>query len=222
MLIETPLLWLASGAVLAFAFAVGFAVSCRHRRGRASRLVRGLLSALMLCFAAAIGLLCVSLLGYARLLQDADVARLEFRQLAPQRFELVLTARDMPAQRFELAGDEWQLDARVLRWQLPAALAGAPPLYRLERLSGRYADIDQEREAVRSVHSLSDHAFPDLWTLRRQFPEALAFVDADFGSAAYLPMLDGARYAVRLNPRGGLVAQPADEETRRKLREAGW
>lgn len=208
--------------MLAAVLGLGLAWSCRGRRGRVSRLVRALLSALMLCIAALLGLLGVSMLGYARLLQDADVAQLEFHQLAPQRFELGLAARDMPVQHFELSGDEWQLDARVLRWQLPAALAGAPPLYRLERISGRYADIGQEREALRSVHALSDRAFPDLWTLRRQFPEALAFVDADYGSAAYLPMLDGARYTVRLNPRGGLVAQPADEATRLKLREAGW
>jgi hypothetical protein len=214
--------WIVLLAAIPALCGLGFAWSCRGRRGRASRLIRALLASLMLCLAALLGLLGVSVLGYARLLQDADVARLELRELSPQRFELLLTARDMPVRRFELSGDEWQLDARVLRWQLPAALAGAPPLYRLERVSGRYSDLDQEREAQRTVHSLSDRAFPDLWTLRRQFPEALAFVDADYGSAAYLPMLDGARYTVQLNPRGGLVAHPADEATQQKLREAGW
>jgi hypothetical protein len=98
----------------------------------------------------------------------------------------------------------------------------APPLYRLERLSGRYGDPKQELEARRSVHPLAQEAFPDLWSLRRQFPQWLRFVDADFGSAAYLPLLDGARYRVSLSPRGGLVAQPADAATQRLLDQAGW
>ncbi len=46
--------------------------------------------------------------------------------------------------------------------------------------------------------------------------------DARWGSAAYLPMLDGASYRVSINPRGGLVAKPADEKTEALLRESGW
>jgi hypothetical protein len=143
------------------------------------------------------------------------------RQIDLQHYRVELSS-DSLARSFELYGDEWQLDARVLRWKLPAALAGAPPLYRLERLSGRYGDPKQELEARRSIHPLAQNAFPDLWTLRRQFPQALNFVDADYGSAAYLPLLDGASYQVSLSPRGGLIAQPADDATRELLRKAGW
>src|SRR5690606_22564180 len=121
-----------------------------------------------------------------------------------------------------VAGDQWQLDARVIRWSVPALLAGLPPLYRLERLSGRYVNLDQEREAERTVHALDARAFPDLWTLKRPHPGWLPFVDADYGSAAYLPLLDGARYTITLNARGGLVARPADDETAGLLRHAGW
>src|SRR5690606_2962664 len=121
------------------------------------------------------------LFGYARLLQEAEVATLSVQQLEAQRYAVELTRADGQRQRFELQGDQWQLDARVLRWKLPALLAGAPSLDRLERLSSRYVDIAQEREAPRSVHALDAQAFPDLWTLRRQFPQYLDFVDADFG-----------------------------------------
>jgi hypothetical protein len=217
-----PIWWLFLLALLPLLCGIGLALRCRHARSRVSWMLRALIAALLLSVAGLLGLLGVTILGYARLLQDHEVAQLQVRQIAPQQFELSLDARGQPTQRFELRGDEWQLDARVLRWQLPAALAGAPPLYRLERVSGRYSDLGQEREAQRTVHALSERSFPDLWTLRRQFPQALAFVDADYGSAAYLPLLDGARYSVQLSPRGGLVAKPADEQTRRLLRAAGW
>jgi hypothetical protein len=196
--------------------------SCRRRRAALATWIRGLLALVLLLIAALTALLGVSLLGYARLLQDAEVATLSVRQIEAQHFSVELLAPPHAPTRFELRGDEWQLDARVLRWNLPAALAGAPPLYRLERLSGRYRDVAQEREATRSVHPLAEQSLPDLWTLRQQFPQWLQFVDADFGSAAYLPLIDGARYRVSLSPRGGLIAQPADADTQRLLDENGW
>ena len=110
----------------------------------------------------------------------------------------------------------------VISWKLPALLAGAPPLYRLERISGRYRDIRAEREAERSVHALDEDALLDLWTIKQQFPRWLPFVDAHHGSAAYLPMLDGAQFEVTLGGRGGLVARPADDTTRLKLEQSGW
>jgi len=62
----------------------------------------------------------------------------------------------------------------------------------------------------------------DLWQMKKRFPDLLAFIDADFGSAAYLPLLDGARFQVTLAATGGLIARPADPETAAKLKAAGW
>ncbi|HEV2607864.1 MAG TPA: hypothetical protein VGT79_07770, partial [Xanthomonadaceae bacterium] len=143
-------------------------------------------------------------------------------QVAPQRFLATLTPEAGDSHTVDLQGDQWEVDARVVRWQLPARLAGVPPLYRLERISGRYLDTQKEREATRSLFDLTDAGQLDLWTLKRQFPEWLRFVDADFGSGAYLPMVDGGRFDLLLSPDGGLVAKPADQATRDKLRGMHW
>jgi len=45
---------------------------------------------------------------------------------------------------FILNGDEWQLDARILRWEPALQILGFNTIYRLERLNGRYSKIDQE------------------------------------------------------------------------------
>lgn len=222
MRLTDPLWLLLALALLPALLGLALAWSCRGRRGLFSKLHRGLWASVLLLLAALLAALGVSLLGYARLLQDGEVAEIAVRQLGVQHYRVELGTPDAPARSFELRGDEWQLDARVLRWSLPAALAGAPPLYRLERLSGRYGDPKQELEAPRSVHALAEAGLIDLWTLRRQYPGYVRFVDADFGSAAYLPLLDGARYRVVLSPRGGLVAQPADDATRQLLEQAGW
>lgn len=215
-------IWLCLAALLSLLPGVLLGWRWRRGRGWSSKLARLLASGLLMLAAALLGVLGAALFGYSRLLQEAEVATLSVQQLAPQHFAVQLETPDGQSQRFELRGDQWQLDARVLRWKLPALLAGAPSLYRLERLSSRYVDIAQEREAARSVHDLGAQAFPDLWTLRRQFPQYLDFVDADFGSGAYLPLVDQARYSVSLGPRGGLVARAADAETQALLKAQGW
>ena len=221
----SPYLYLLIPALACLLFALifggGLRRSLRQRRWGGA-LLRLLMLGAFLAAGLALLLLAGALFHFLELGGESRVATIALRQLEPQRWSARLETPDGQHRTFELLGDEWQLDARVIRWKLPALLAGAPTLYRLERLSGRYGDIKQEREAERSVHSLADDAFPDLWTLRRQFPQYLPFVDADYGSAAYLPMLDGARYDVSLGARGGMVARPADDQTRQLLEAAGW
>jgi hypothetical protein len=221
----TPFLLLLIPALACLLFALILMAGIRaalRRRKLGGALLRLLLGTSFLTSGLALLLLAGALYHFAELGREQRVASIALRQLEPQRWSARLETADGQHRSFELRGDEWQLDARVIRWKLPALLAGAPTLYRLERLSGRYGDVKQELEAQRTAYALADDAFPDLWTLRRQYPRYLPFVDADYGSAAYLPMLDGARYDVALGPRGGLVARPADDQTRKLLEQAGW
>ncbi|HEX5515631.1 MAG TPA: hypothetical protein VFY81_14630 [Gammaproteobacteria bacterium] len=160
--------------------------------------------------AASIGL---NFYTYQRLTYEQEVATLRFRQIAPQRYLVDLTTADRPTQRHELRGDAWQLDARVLKWRGTANLLGLDARYRLERLSGRYQNIDQERQAARTVHGLADNKGIDLFALVRDYPRWTPWLDTDFGSAAYLPMADGAEYRVSLT-QSGLIARPTNATAR--------
>jgi hypothetical protein len=221
----SPFLFLLIPALACALFALIFLSGlrrCLRRRRYGGAGLRALLVLGFLVAALGLGALAAALFHYFRLEGETRVAEIALRQIEPQRWSARLETPDGQHRSYELRGDEWQLDARLVRWQLPALLAGAPPLYRLERLSGRYGDVKQDREAQRTVHDLAADAFPDLWALKRQYPRYLPFVDADYGSAAYLPMLDGARYEVTLAPRGGLIARPADAATQRLLDASGW
>src|SRR5262249_623956 len=55
-----------------------------------------------------------------------------------------------------------------------------------------------------------------------QFPRWLPWIDADYGSAAYLPLVDGGKYTATLSAAGGLIARPADAATAEKLQASGW
>jgi len=186
------------------------------------RPVRRLFGLLLLALAGVSGLLALSLVQFARLTDDKPVAEVMVRQQGDGQFQLAARTPDQRMRDYTLYGDQWQIDAKVVRWRLPALLAGVPPLYRLERLSGRYQDTARERSATRSVHALDDWPAPDLAQVKRLVPNWLPFVDVQFGSAAYMPMFDGARYQVYLDPRGALFIRPADAATAERLKQLGW
>lgn len=165
-----------------------------------------------------------ALLGYRRLTTETTVATLDTRKIGEQRYAVRIEYPDGTRRSVDLAGDQWQLDARVIKWKPTAVVLGAPSLYRLDRISGRYANATQESERQRSAIALGE-ANPfnlDLLDLKQRFPQWMGWVDADYGSAAYLPLLDGARFRVTLAPAGGLVARPADAASEQKLHAAGW
>lgn len=159
-------------------------------------------------------MLAASLHSYARLTKEQEAARAVFRALAPKHYELLLVLRTEPARRFELRGDEWQIDARVLKWKGMGTVLGLDTLYRFERLAGRYADTTQEKSAPRTVHALPADAGFDLWALLKEHPRWLPLADALYGSAAYAPMADGAQYAVNVSTTGLLIRPLNDAATK--------
>lgn len=196
----------------------------RHWRAR-RHAAATLRAAWMLVFAALAALavgLGLALRGYRLLMAEEPIASLSARQTAPQQFALRIDFPDGSHRSAALQGDEWQLDARVIKWTPRAIELGARPLYRVDRLSGRFRDPNQAAATTPSVIDFSGERLIDLWQLKREFPQWLPWIDADYGSAAYLPLVDGANYRVTLSPVGGLIARPADAATAQKLREAGW
>jgi len=218
-----PVLIGLSVVLLLIALGHGFAVR-RHWRARrhAASLHRGawlLVFLLLSAFSAAFGL---ALRGYRLLTTETQIATLTARKLGPQEFAVRIDFPDGRHRGAELHGDEWQLDARVIKWTPRAVEMGAQPLYRVERISGRYHDASQASAAAPSVVPLDSESVLDLWRLKQRFPRWLPMIDADYGSGAYLPLVDNGRYRATLSPLGGLIARPADAETAAKLKALGW
>lgn len=156
----------------------------------------------------------LNLYTYAWLTYEQPVRTVTFQHWGDGRYMARLEQPGKPTRRYELAGDEWQLDARVLKWRTPANLLGLDAQYRLERLCGRYANVADETSRPRIAHDLADEPGLDLWTLARRHSGWLPLVDASYGSATYLPMADGARFSVGLT-QSGLIARaesPASRE----------
>ncbi len=158
----------------------------------------------------------LSYLSYERLTDEQLVGVIEFSQTAPDEFTARLMIDGKRDHMLTLSGDEWQLDARILTWQPPATILGLDPVYQLERLSGRYSEIDREINDTRTVHDLSDRKLVDLWTVARRFPLLMPGVDAYYGTATYVPMADAARFRVTLS-RDALIARPINDPARKAV-----
>lgn len=172
--------------------------------------LQGLTGLLLIAIAAAFFLVLGNFYIYHRLTAEQPLAELRFHSLGPQYYQAVIQYPSGEQQVFDLHGDEWQLDARILKWRGYATLVGFDTAYRLERLSGRYHAIEQERRAPRSVYALSQDPKVDLWAVAKTYKKWLPWVDTLYGSAAYLPMADNALYAVSVT-NSGLLARPLNE-----------
>lgn len=193
------------------------------RRLRDWRFASGAVFLALAAAAAALGtagaMLAASLHTYARLSQEQEAARAVFRELAPKRYEMLLVLKGEAARSFEIRGDEWQIDARVLKWKGLGTLLGLDTLYRFERLSGRYADTGQEKSAPRSVYPLAAETSFDLWSLLKEHQRWLPLADALYGSATYAPMADGAQFSINVSTTG-LLVRPLNEPAKKAL--GGW
>ena len=206
------------GVLLAFPFELA-----AIRRLRRLQLVRGTLfflsGATVLLVAAVVVLVAANLYTYARLTHEQEAARVSMRQLGERHYVLSVQPKGEPPRHFELRGDEWQMDARVLKWRAMGNLLGFDTLYRLERLSGRYGSVAAERAGPRTVHDLSEETSLDLWSLVRRHHAYVPFADALYGSAVYVPMSEGAEYTVSVSA-SGLLVRPVNDTARKAV--GGW
>lgn len=155
-------------------------------------------------------LLSSNLRTYQRLVYEMPVAQVSFEQISSRQFLAeVFNVRTGERIRYQLFGDEWQLDARIITWHGVATVLGLDPRYRLQRISGRYTDVRQEISSQRSVHNLLSEERIDLWSFVRDYQQWLAWIDVTYGTAVFLPMVDSASYSVAIS-RTGLIARPAN------------
>ncbi|WP_166259918.1 multidrug transporter [Marinobacter salicampi] len=172
---------------------------------------KGMLVIVLLAAGAYAGLIAFNLSQYRSLSEMDTVATVGVTKGGPQAWTVRLETPDEKSVEVAIRGDQWQVDARIIRFKGPIAWMGVAPGYRLERLSGRYVSLEQERTATRTLVDLAEGEWPDIWQLDQSFN--LPFIDGIYGSATYMPLADGAIYDVRLSG-SGLVAVPANNRAR--------
>ena len=180
---------------------------------------RGVFGLALLAAGTLVALTAYDVYSYKQVLQEQVVATINFDKIEDQHYFAVLSDKDGKEQRVDIRGDQWQLDARIVKWKGYLATFGLKPAFRLERLSGRYYDIEQETTAKRTAYTVHDSLYGvDVWRIFHSNPSWVPVVDAVYGSATYLPMKDGALFEISLS-NTGLVARPINEVAREAVAE---
>ena len=178
--------------------------------------LRGTASLFAIVFSLMIVAFAWDFLTYNVISQDKTVATVSVIEIGDQKFQLDVALPEGDTLSYEINGDLWQIDARLISWVGLMDLIGLEPGYRLDRLSGRYISLEQERNAVRTVYNISnDYSVIDVWSVINS-NSWLPWVNAKYGSATYLPMKDGALYSVTLAQQG-LIARPLNESAEKAI-----
>lgn len=173
--------------------------------------LRGMSGILLVAFGLMLAIAAFDLYSYQQIVAEKSVATVSFNQLGPQRYNAILVDSEGQESRYELAGDQWQLDARVIKWPTAMAAVGIKPGYRLDRISGRYYSLDKERSGERTVYALNRSQLGiDVWAFFNSQGRSLNLIDAVYGSATFVPMADDALYEILLS-HTGLLARPLNE-----------
>ena len=179
--------------------------------------LRGMFGLALVASAGALAMVAFDIISYKQLLAEQPVATLSFQQTDEQNYLATLVHSDGKELEFDLRGDQWQLDARIIKWQGFVATMGVKPGYRLDRISGRYYTLEDERSAERTVYDLSDSPWRlDVWQWLRRYPQIMPLMDANYGSATFVPMADNALFEVSLS-NTGLLARPLNDPAREAL-----
>ena len=158
---------------------------------RRRRLASGLISGLAAVAAALVAALSLVILvgtrGYRALTHEEIAARVWTVPDTGRAFAAHVQFPDSSVRTYRLKGDELYIDAHILKWKPLMNVLGLHTDYELDRVSGRYADIEGERSMPRTVFSLAQPKPVDMFDLRRRWELLAPVVDAEYGSATFVP-----------------------------------
>jgi hypothetical protein len=208
--LTTSPLFLAAALLAACGVIATFAGIDALARARPLRFaIRTLAGLLLLALGALAGAIAVGIQGYRELAREDVAARIVVRPTGAQRFTATVRFADGRVATFELAGDEIYVDAHILKWKPLVNVLGLHTAYELDRVAGRYHGIEQERSAARTVYPLSGDKPVDLFSLRRRYAFLSPLLDAEYGSATFIPVARPVELELRVSITGLLIREAA-------------
>lgn len=177
-------------------------------------ILRALFGLLLLSLASLAGVIGIGMQGYRALTREEVAARVVVQPLGPQRFSATFHIPGRPETiYYELNGDAIYVDAHILKWKPIVNVLGLHTAYELDRVAGRYDDVEQERSSPRTVHTLTPERRIDLFGLRTRNAFLAPVLDAEYGSGTFVNVTVPAEIEIRVSTTG-LLIRPADTQAR--------
>lgn len=160
---------------------------------------------------APVALLSASYYSYSNLTDETLIAELSFEQLAEHRYLVNLsTGNFCDVEAFEIEGDQWRLDARFLKWKNWATAMGAESQYRLDRIEGRFSDVEMQNAEQGLSYDLSGETAIDVVDMSATLGRLNVLADASYGSSTFQVIDPDSIYDVYKTPTGIITRKRED------------
>ena len=195
--VSTVVVWVISVLLLLSVF----------RSGGVIRKLRSLVAALA---AASLGALLGALLlifhACSAFSGETLVARVTTRRLASGEFELAYApaGRATTTQRVRLRGDQWSISGGVVKWHPWLTALGVKSYHQPMRLAGQFSNLDEQRARPPTVYPLAPAA-DRLWEALYRADPYLPFIEAVYGSSAYVYVEPSVAQEIYVTPSGYLI-----------------
>ena len=151
-------------------------------------------------------LLLSNLYTFHRLTDESPIAELRFAGSGPGEYQATIAYGDFcTPEHYTLHGDQWRLDAMFLKWRAWANLLGMDSMYRIERLGGRYRNVDDENASMPRTYALHEDSVIDVAGIMADYEGRFSPVDTLYGSSVYAEMDPAYVYQVYRAQSGLLV-----------------
>ena len=168
---------------------------------------RFLLALLALSLAGLLGMIVITTEGYRAFTQEEIAAVVKIEPVGAKRFTAHFRFSDGHEESYRLAGDALYVDAHILKWRPIVNILGLHTAYELDRVSGRYMDLKEERESIRTVFLLSRDKPVNMFTLRQRYSLLKPLLDAEYGSASFINSDKPAQFEIRVSTTGLLIRE---------------
>ena len=187
------------------------AVAALRKKGLFSSAFRVLLALLALSSAGLLGMIVIATAGYRALTHEETAAVVTIEPGEAKWFTANFLFPDGHEESYRLAGDALYVDAHILKWKPVVNILGLHTAYELDRVAGRYMDLKEERERIRTVFLLSRDKPVNMFTLRQRYALLRPLLDAEYGSASFINSDKPAHLEIRVSTTGLLIRKVGRE-----------
>jgi len=201
---------IACSALLSLLFFIA-AMAALRKKKLFSSAFRFLLALLALSWAGLLGMIVIATSGYRALTYEEIAAVVSTEPVGAKRFTAHFRFPDGHEASYTLAGDALYVDAHILKWKPLVNILGLHTTYELDRVAGRYADLKEERESMRTVFLLSRDKPLNMFILRQRYSVLRPLLDAEYGSASFINSDKPAHFEIRVSTTGLLIREVGRE-----------
>ncbi len=154
--------------------------------------------------------LLIGIQGYQALTHEQVIAKVSIIPNGGQYFVATIRFDNGTEQFFHLSGDEIMFEANVLKWKAWSNILGLKTAYRLDRIRGRYASIEDEKNKPITLFPLVEAGSPDIADWREQYQPLSFLLDVEHGSASFASAAQKRSFELMMTT-NGLLLRPVGE-----------